>query len=188
MNKGKIVPFGKYKGQNIETMLQDRQYIDWLLAQPWFRGEFKSWYNRIIGEAQGGNDTPIHNALQARFLRTEFILAFVRFLQPEYFGNGQTFKIDFEERGWDVHIQGTSPGVNYCVEIKPSVADDYPAVLRQIKKYPMLYGTLQATVGVHGQSVLLLEEYKGVGVTIDDFIAIFETSGIKVVFLDEIGA
>lgn len=65
---GEIVPFGKYKGQAVEVMAADRDYCDWLLAQPWAKDKLRSVYNIIINYGAEPQDTPEHNALQAKFL------------------------------------------------------------------------------------------------------------------------
>lgn len=54
------------------------------------------------------------------------------------------------------------------IEIKPTVSDDYPAVLRQMK--------------LSGANILYLEEYTGVGVTTEVFVKYFANEGIRVVF------
>ena len=58
------------------------------------------------------------------------------------------------------------------IEIKPVVADDYPAVLRQMK--------------ANGSRVLFLERYAGKGATRDQFIKTFATAGRVVIFKDEV--
>jgi hypothetical protein len=59
-----------------------------------------------------------------------------------------------------------SPGRQ--VEIKPSVGDDYPAVLRQMKAYPI------------DHKILFLVSYTGT--TEQQFIDTFKSAGIAVVF------
>jgi hypothetical protein len=65
---GEIVPFGKYKGQSVEALAADRDYCDWLLAQPWAKDKLRSVYNIIINYGAEPQDTPEHNALQLQFL------------------------------------------------------------------------------------------------------------------------
>jgi hypothetical protein len=60
------------------------------------------------------------------------------------------------------------------IEIKPSVADEYPAVLRQMRG--------------NGSTVLFLENYIGAGATQDQFIQTFKLSNIRVVFRHEVEA
>lgn len=59
-------------------------------------------------------------------------------------------------------------------ELKSTVDDDYPAVLRQMKAN-------------HSQ-VLLLRDYVGTGATREQFIATFATAGKRVVFLCDVEA
>jgi hypothetical protein len=58
------------------------------------------------------------------------------------------------------------------IELKPSVGDDYPSVLRQ-----MLANRSQ---------VLVLDQYTGKGATREQFVRTFQASGKRVVFLSEI--
>lgn len=57
------------------------------------------------------------------------------------------------------------------IEIKPTVGDDYPSVLRQMR---------------HSKSnVLFLEQYTGTGATREQFIRMFKTANIAIVFRDQ---
>ncbi len=67
-----VVPFGKYRGQPIESLAQDQQYADWLVAQPWFRERYSGLYTIIINHFKPPEDTPEHNALQALFLSHDY--------------------------------------------------------------------------------------------------------------------
>lgn len=62
----------------------------------------------------------------------------------------------------------------YLIEIKPVVSDDFPAILRQMKK--------------SGAFILLIGEYNGIGATREEFIEYFKTQGIKVVFETDVEA
>jgi hypothetical protein len=50
---GEIIPFGKYKGQPIEALAGDPQYVAWLLQQDWFRVRFAPPWG-----AEGQNPPP----------------------------------------------------------------------------------------------------------------------------------
>jgi hypothetical protein len=67
-----IVPFGKYKGQPVEVLANDRGYLDWLTAQAWFRERYAGIYTLIVNNFGEPTETPEHNALQARFLDEDF--------------------------------------------------------------------------------------------------------------------
>jgi hypothetical protein len=58
--------------------------------------------------------------------------------------------------------------IELSIELKPSVGDDYPAVLRQMRACK--------------SNVLFLESYTGSGATEAQFIATFRSAGITVVF------
>ena len=80
-----LVPFGKYRGRPVTDLIADRNYVEWLLAQSWFADRQRPIYNLIIGS--GGpepQDTPEHNAMQARYLDEAPCLAIAhRFLPNE---------------------------------------------------------------------------------------------------------
>lgn len=197
---GEIIPFGKYKGQPIEAAVQDRQYVDWLTAQPWFKERFGNLYTLIVNNFQEPTETPAHNALQARFLDLSFCARFLGNVFP-----GSQFEktsVEFETAGFDAavcgsYVKGTYNPNGYGqervhVEAKPTVGDDYPAVLRQIRSAKdRSHAIPQKMTGDYNWDrvsvpVLFLEEYTGVGATMEQFIAIFENSGVKVIFLDEV--
>jgi hypothetical protein len=263
MTDSNLIPFGKYKGQPIEALAQDRQYVEWLTAQPWFRERFASLYTVIINNFQEPSETPDHNALQVLFLDDAFCARFMAVLTgrdhnawlkelvnsikgrrqtfvaalkeaDERCGDkpsssaaesAQRFRADrlnrllkskaeceqafvtfakpiewkivfgkaFEKDGVDVQMTGsirTTVGlpvvreqhlwgvIEYIgearTEIKPSVSDDYPAVLRQMRG--------------NGSTVLFTERYTGTGATEKQFVETFKISGIKVVFRHEVEA
>jgi hypothetical protein len=103
------------------------------------------------------------------------------------------FHSEFEQRGIDVglrcFIETTEELPVFCcglygaridksavharvgrfnIEIKPSVGDDYPAVLRQMR--------------ANNSGVLFTQNYTGIGATEEQFVKTFALSNIKVVF------
>lgn len=213
-----IIPFGKYRGQPLERLSTDRQYMDWLAAQPWFRERYANLYTIIINNFSApSDDTPEHNAMQALFLEKEFSLKFVNFCRPNWHRyeaeikcenllssteNGpknlviynlymkffeadseldfQTY-VEFENKGLDVVLSAGCRliqdkikndiivySAEHRIEIKPSIGDDFPTVLRQVK-------ALRA-------NVLFLKKYVGSGISEQNFLKIFSNEGIRVVF------
>ena len=62
---GVVIPFGKYKGSEVESVREtDSQYLDWLAQQP-FLEKFPEIAAAISGATE---ESPVHNALQAQFL------------------------------------------------------------------------------------------------------------------------
>lgn len=294
----KIVPFGKYKGQPVEMLAADRDYCEWLMAQPWFADRFRDVYNVVINYGGQPEETPEHNALQARFLDDEFCMRLGMLVQPEAFDisdklhkaqanaaqlaqadladaeatlaavqqtlesnpsswrreqaeeargivekiragestvglstNDPPFAVNnrrFEYYGWDALIVfagyrtvlrwGRDHSYEYfasqrkaflgdvgwqefdrfgyptpvCVECKPMVGDDYPAILRQIQRYRVdtqhtdVRGHL-VTIGFPLR-ILLIGQFQAQGATLEQVTKIFAASGIKVVMLAELEA
>jgi len=207
---GNVIPFGKYQGKTIdELLITDPQYLQWLCGQDWFRSKFVILHQVIVNQGKEPEDTPEHNALQAMFLNQDFCKKFMEIafdinnrnvrrcnLKPEDFG-----KTAFEVSGVDVVIESLNP-VNHIhsavrhwhqlVEIKPSVGDDYPAVLRQINAYRFIYEVtrpgpwrMKATQDLVVGRALFLERYVG-SVSREQFVQIFTQSGVKVVFKDDL--
>jgi hypothetical protein len=71
-----IVPFGKHKGKPVEALLDDREYLDWLLSQSWFQQQYGNIYQIVINNGQEPSETPEHNAMQIKFLDEEYRLKF----------------------------------------------------------------------------------------------------------------
>jgi hypothetical protein len=74
MAENSVVPFGKYKGQPVEVIAEDRQYCDWLLAQAWFIQRYPQLHTLVINNFGEPSETPEHNALQIRCLEDRFRL------------------------------------------------------------------------------------------------------------------
>jgi len=138
MKPSAIVPFGKYKGQPVEVLAQDEQYLDWLKHQDWFKSQHQNIYAIIINQFQAPSDTPESNRIQARFIDDEYrrkvaYLMTSNRLKPTFDGETES---QFEEGGLDVLIKSSHAEFRHeyhiYIEIKPQISDDYPAVLRQI--------------------------------------------------------
>jgi hypothetical protein len=86
-----IIPFGKYRGQEIEQIRQrDPAYLQWLVQQAWFSEKFAPIYQLVINNfAPASEETPAHNAMQVRFLDFNFQSAF-------WHASGADAKIDWE--------------------------------------------------------------------------------------------
>lgn len=71
-----IVKFGKYKDKPIAALAQDKEYVEWLLATPWFKQQHGDLYNIVINNFQTPQDTPEHNKIQIKFLEESYIFKF----------------------------------------------------------------------------------------------------------------
>lgn len=228
-----IVPFGKYKGQPVETLRADRSYVDWLTAQDWFRQRHPNLLQIIVNNFEEPTETPEHNRLQARFLDNEFCYAFLSrfkiFTDPrseiaariarakkrlesnviydferrelaQEIGKDEQRLADFdadppskpypiiftqrfEVRGWDVVLDASLSmprweirrDTQIYIEIKPSLGDDFPAVLRQMKANKI-------EVYDHSQIYLLMiDQFTAEGAKIEQVQQMFATENFGLV-------
>lgn len=224
MSAGNLVPFGKYRGQPVEAMAQDQQYVEWLTQQAWFKERYQNLYTVIINNFGEPSNTPEHNALQARFLDDDFRLKFSSVAIPRLWWfarmDGEMIetairwaadhagtwvvnpgdcrlqhadnwplvvlsKVDFETGGVDVAwnvaggillskknsnewLKGASVFRELRIEVKPEVGDDYPSILRQMRR--------------NGSNFLFTRSYAGIGVDKQTFLQFMESQGIRVIF------
>jgi uncharacterized protein (DUF3820 family) len=175
----KIVPFGKHKGRSVEALLDDRPYLDWLLSQSWFKERFGDVYNIVINNGQEPSETPEHNAMQIKFLSEEFRLKFIVAAGGNIYK--KTENLEFEKDGIDVQFWYGS-GRHACIEIKPTIGDDFPAALRQIKRYKDISPDRYRKPYAFAIFALLVGSYTGIGATEEQFKAFFKSQGVTVVF------
>ena len=78
-----LVPFGKYKGQPITTLLNDTKYLEWCKQQVWFQ-KFPIVYNICVNQTitttNPYSKTPEHNKLQNMFLEKKNVKKFLRLI------------------------------------------------------------------------------------------------------------
>jgi uncharacterized protein (DUF3820 family) len=73
------MPIGKYRGQSLLTVAQDKNYVDWLFAQPWFVEKHKNIHLNIVaivnntGLNAGESCSREHNLLQLRFTQDKML-------------------------------------------------------------------------------------------------------------------
>lgn len=190
MSDNIVVPFGKYRGKPIQETLTDREYWEYISAQPWFKEKFVNIYN-IVHSLHETDNTPEHNRIQIMFLDKEFVKAILK-IAPNDGGNSIGFEVGKPYHPYldrygkiltgapiDVCIgrehldaQGNKYWDGTWIEVKSTVGDDYPAILRQM--------------ATSGAEVLLTEKYIGQGATLEQVRAFFATAGKKVVLLEEV--
>lgn len=243
-----LINFGKYKDVPADAIHKiDPGYVEWALNQSWLPRLHPNVYNIFVSNAQP-SDTPIHNALQAKFLDPEYRAAFCETVHPGLLERpslvfegvleglvdaarsrlmecgasteqlAQAYRdlhiaekhleelpkkcwphmsssVKFEHNRADVWFRMKAEicfpsnikvedlpkplhclraEADFALEIKPTVGDDYPAILRQMNHTKAKY--------------LFLEEYTGIGVTVDQFRDMFAESDKIVVFRGEVDA
>lgn len=190
-----IIPFGKYKGQPVEVLTADPQYAQWMISQGDFINRFPNIKAFIINNFQEPSETPEHNKFQAMFTDNEYVDNFMCYCEvnnitdPSALFDGDYY-VSYEKYSFDVVLQyGRNEPDRFLIEIKPSLGDDYPSVLRQIeskKNHTVYRDGRPYTAALHGRRILLIDEYTGVGATLEQIKNIFIKSGIHIVILSAI--
>lgn len=182
------IPFGKHKGRMlVEVMAEDPQYVDWMMQQAWFAEKFKPLYELAkAGLGSGAENTPEHNAMQARFLDPAYCAALVMAggNAPSWI-SGALFEDIADVR---FLVKGERGLREAWIELKPSLGDDYPAVIRQVKAQQQRAN--KSSVARHGPRawIVLAGQFSAQGVTLDQARAMFSQSGIWLVLADEVNA
>jgi|SRR4051812_38333639 uncharacterized protein (DUF3820 family) len=208
-----VVPFGKYRGKPIAELTADRKYCKWLAAQPWFRETYGDIY-RLVSHLRSPDDTPEHNAFQARFLDPTLCLATAKSLGlverlAEFWKGDSSFQRRiheqnaeaqslitsrpemFEAQGWDVVLGVFCPALetrgvhSIWLELKPTVGDDYPSVLRQMQANRPSYDHFPSE---NHTFALVIDRFSAAGVTFDQVRAMFAASDFVVLMLSDIEA
>lgn len=205
-NNQQVIPFGKYTGQPIEVLASDQKYRDWLMQQSWFSERYPQLSTIIINNFAEPSETPEHNKMQAYFFDKKNKRAILKLLDVKAFDYRNDKLIEFEinddeliesvvlhveaeVKGFDLIIRAERKGDfffgfnakeglenYYWIELKPTLGDDYPAVLRQIKQAMKLAGTFNAT--------LIIGNYSGISASFETLKDIFAASGIKVILIE----
>ena len=72
-----IVPFGKYKGQSIINLLNDKKYLEWCKNQEWFK-KFTVVYNICVNQTIITNPaSSIDTAINLQFIPFPYFILFI---------------------------------------------------------------------------------------------------------------
>lgn len=203
-----LVPFGKYRRQPLAVLQQDPEYCAWLRGQAWVQQRYPQFHAIIVNNFAAPTETPEHNALQVRFLEESWCVQFFNafFQQDELllcFSTEVlkgTARVQFEEGGVDVWlafliwlfdgsdqrwkespyaIQGRHViPLTFAVELKPTLGDDYPAVLRQILS--------NTTAQKAARKVVVYDRYSAAGATIEQVQEIYKRSHVSLLSMAQI--
>ena len=116
-----LVPFGKYKGQPITTLMNDTKYLEWCKQQEWFQ-KFPIVYNICVNQTistTNNSKTPEHNKLQNLFLNNENVEKIIKLMNNifKYKKNIDYYNATAEFEGlfnWDVIIQNIVYNKSKC--------------------------------------------------------------------------
>lgn len=208
-----IVPFGKYKGQPIAALLADHEYVAWC-RQNGLVEKYPQAFNinyTVVQQYAEPPETPAHNAIQLLFLddvfaKSVYCLAYgyksIAVVGPD--GNDWCYPTSgpqFEVSGFDVlfkYDEGTR-GYFVGIELKTTMGDDYPAVLRQIqaasertrceyingvrRMYPR-----QGSVSAHITAACVIEQWTSTNVSLEQVTKLFKMSGVVLLTVDQVKA
>lgn len=196
MKSTMLVPFGKYKGQPVEVLAQDEQYLEWLSAQDWFKEKYQNIYAIIINNFNTPSDTPEHNKIQVRFLNDDYRFKIAFLLASGKARRSLDFEtsVDFEVDGLDVLINTShncfEKAIDIYIEIKPTVGDDYPAILRQIRNSGAYRKYQDGDFGTGADRIngikfcLLIDDYSG-SIGREALKEYFSVAAIRVLFVSD---
>ena len=116
-----IVPFGKYNGQPITTLLNDTKYLEWCKNQQWFQ-KFSVVYNICVNQTltstNEGSKTPAHNKLQNLFLDKERQLKLLYHLMPSIKKTYDLLDKSYELPEFKEHYKGSFVSSDIKIKIE----------------------------------------------------------------------
>lgn len=222
MESTTLIQFGKYKGQPASVMLSDSKYCEWAMSQPGITEKYPELLEFLCHGDKSISETPIHNAMQARFMDGVFCSAFStsisknrndvecfsctrNMLARDVDQNDVLIKtsglvlgkaISFEWYGFDVLVCSSivcgdcfsvSSEKNVAVEIKPTMGDEYPAVLRQIKTACSVVNSRRAgSYSRVTELALVVGDFRSSVISLQQAKDYFITSGVKLVTIKDI--
>ena len=210
-NSTEIIPFGKYKGQPVEVLSQDKQYLDWLMQQDWFNTRYASIKTLIINNFREPSETPEHNKIQAMFTDSAFCFDFIRSIRPmnseslryctirflreiediTVFDLPENYRLSVKDimirfKGCQFECEGVDVAIFWEIAaFGYRLYSDFISV--EIK--PNLsddYPAVLRQMKTNKSEILLTESFSGVGATLDQVRSIFKTANKKIVLLSEI--
>lgn len=175
-----VIPFGKHRGTPVDVLKEtDPRYLDWLTAQEWFREKYANVYQIIINRGGETEETPEHNALQLLWLDEEFrhtaVFAVTGFAPHDCCVNFESDAIDVlltcDLPRIEPHVfDFTSRCVEIVVELKPELRDDYPAAVRQVRRY---VENRRKRAGQRGLPAIVCNEFRSSVATLEQVGRLF---------------
>ena len=209
-----LIPFGKYKGQPIEQLRNDPDYVEWLMGQDWFGQRFGGIRTLIVNNFSEPDSTPEHNSLQAKFLDETFTLGVLRSgfqkvfeALDEYEVRLATAKakcpeiayerfchsdchIDFEtQKGWDVEVEIEKKFMPIYAErgAKYYFRAEFAIELKPAlgDEYPRVLREVKSRREAGKWILVYCERFTATGASLDQVCKIFASSGIRLLVANE---
>lgn len=192
-------PFGKYKGQPLALALSDSSYMQWVGSQVGIAERYPALIELIANGVNAKNyHTPEHNSMQIKFLNREYVTSMVKSMfEKRKISNVEL--LGFERYGWDVLIRAEHTAkygpcfnveenatykerFNVLVELKPSISEDYPTILRQVSnriRVDNLNHNIRRHNGDPSIHVVLTDSFNAKTATVAQVKSMFSTERIK---------
>lgn len=178
--------WGRYKNGTIKDALTDQNYKNWLKDQSWLFFKDRDVYEMLHHQTEQhpptiyipNQPTPEHNRIQNKFLEQTYCSEFLNKHVPRRKWDRYEIQTEFEENGWDVVLSTEEHETRTYIEIKTSMSDEYPNILRKMKQQ------IQQTPG-KARFFLFIQKFNSVNTDRSTIQIIFRNSGIRVVFGDE---
>lgn len=209
-----LVPFGRYKGKPITTLMSDTNYLEYIKKQEWFKNYpivYNICVNQTISTSNQNSKTPEHNSLQNMFLEKENVIK----LLGKVINNKSIciikenvhpkFKVVFESKyNWDILIHNIyiykcyhdepnmcDGGCDHCVG-EGAIDDECCVEIKPMlgDDYPCVLRKMKTQMEFTKRSyihyILLIKEFNAKSTTKEQLVTIFNQSRIKVVFTDDL--
>nr|QBK86524.1 MAG: hypothetical protein LCMAC102_03190 [Marseillevirus LCMAC102] len=174
MTDDKIVGFGKHKGLTYSELAEtQKKYVIWLFKQSWFQSKYPELYEYLdLAGLRPKEISEDHNHFQALFTDDIKLHNLIR----NIINNTSTYtitKVIFEHlcnADIVIEIKYTKKGLFskselphvLLIELKPTVSNDYPDVLRQMRSQLHSYYHYDKTAHLKKiQQALVCKKYTG---------------------------
>lgn len=188
-----IMPFGKYKGENIEEVaIKDPNYIEWLKNQDFVNITLKQQIMNInINNLDKKQDSPEHNLMQHKvYLDVEkYIYKILKKDKIKILSINKEIekKINliyycdiYIKLNFNILGKEWNNTCFFIFEIKPVVGDDFMDIIRQIEKY---VSSEKRGINYYdeAQPVLIYKDFKVSNLKFEEVQEIFESKKIKLI-------
>lgn len=207
-----LVEFGRYAGQPVRNLVADKGYLNWCIKKGMDkRYNSLKQYNILINGRDTDIPTPDHNRLQNFFLERKTQEALINIFPPDVhhykahsgMATYTNKKPPIEEYKWCVTLEGRCNwdvilemkmsytdeegdqfychDTYYC-ELKPTLGDEYPCVLRKMRQQMEVTKNL----GYGSRCILIVTHYDSIATTWDQLKTIFKQHNIHCIRSSEI--
>lgn len=116
----------------------------------------------------------------------EYRLQYYRDIIKKYCNDNVYVKKKINENQYEITIDICHYNYAVCCELKPTLSDDYPGVLRKLKTQIELTQNDKTIKNLNKKYILIIGSFTSIHVSKEQLITIFKQSNIEIIFTDEI--